>query len=274
MSNEEQIEYWNDDAGTQWAAHQTALDAMLAPATAALMEAAAVQSGERVLDIGCGTGQTSLLAHEQGANVTGVDVSRPMLDLARSRAGAGVQFLLEDAAEHQASEKYDLVMSRFGVMFFEDPLAAFKNIRANLRPGGRMAFVCWQAPRVNLWVMVPMGALKPLLPEAPAPDPHDPGPFAFADPERLEGILRDAGFSEIAISPQALEVCLSQSGGIDDAVRFSSRIGPASRALKEADEALHPKLLAALKQALEPHDKDGRVALPGGIWVVTAKAAD
>ncbi|MEL6875586.1 MAG: class I SAM-dependent methyltransferase [Pseudomonadota bacterium] len=273
MSNEEQIEYWNEDAGKQWAAHQTALDAMLAPATAALMEAAAVQSGERVLDIGCGTGQTSLIASEQGAKITGVDVSKPMLDLARSRGGDSVQFLLEDAAQFQSDQKYDLVMSRFGVMFFEDPLAAFKNIRANLKPDGRMVFVCWQSPKTNLWVMVPMGALKPLLPEAPETDPHDPGPFAFADPERLEGILRDAGFGDIAITPHGLEVCLSQSGGIDEAVRFSSRIGPASRALKEADEALHPKLLAALKEALAPHDKDGRVALPGGIWVVTAKAA-
>ncbi|MEO0439643.1 MAG: class I SAM-dependent methyltransferase [Pseudomonadota bacterium] len=273
MPNEEQIEYWNEDAGRQWAAHQTALDAMLASATSALMEAAAVQSGERVLDIGCGTGQTSLIASEQGAKVTGVDVSRPMLDLARSRGGENVQFFLEDAAQFQSDQKYDLVMSRFGVMFFEDPLAAFKNIRTNLKPGGRMVFVCWQSPKTNLWVMVPMGALKPLLPEAPETDPHDPGPFAFADPERLEGILRDAGFGEIAIAPQALEVCLAQSGGIDEAVRFSSRIGPASRALKEADEALHPKLLAALKDALAPHDKDGRVALPGGIWVVTAKAA-
>lgn len=273
MSNEEQIEYWNDDAGVQWAEHQTALDEMLAPATAALMKAAAIQSGDRVLDVGCGTGQTSLIAAERGAKVTGVDVSRPMLELAHSRAGKDVQFLLEDAAQFRSDEQYDLVISRFGVMFFEDPLAAFTNIRGALKPGGSLAFVCWQSPKVNLWVMVPMGALKPLLPEAEETDPHAPGPFAFADPERLEGLLRDAGFGDISITPHGLDVCLSQSGGVEDAVKFSSRIGPASRALKEADEALHPRLLAALKDALAPYDKDGRVALPGGIWVVTAKAA-
>ena len=272
MSNEEQIEYWNADAGTQWAAHQVALDEMLAPATSVLMEAAAIQSGELVLDVGCGTGQTSLMAGLQGGDVTGVDISRPMLDLARSRGGDGVDFLLEDAATFQSDQKFDLVISRFGVMFFADPQAAFANIRDHIKPGGRMAFVCWQSPKVNAWVMVPMAALKPLLPEAPEVDPHDPGPFAFADPERLQSILEAAGFEEVAITPHGLDVCLSQTGGVEEAVKFSSRIGPASRALKEADETLHPQLLEALRGALAPHDKDGRVALPGGIWVVTARA--
>lgn len=274
MSNEEQIEYWNENAGLKWAEHQTALDAMLAPATSALIEAAAIQRGERVLDIGCGTGETSLIAVEAGAQVTGVDISEPMLELARSRADGRAEMLIADASQYQADTVFDLAMSRFGVMFFEDPVAAFANIRKNLKPDGRMAFACWQTPKVNDWVMVPMKAIKPLMPEAPETDPHAPGPFAFADPERLDGILREAGFSNIEITPHGIDVCLTQSGGVDGAVDFSSQIGPASRALGEVEEALRPKLLAALKEALAPHDRAGRVTLPGGIWIVKASVAD
>jgi hypothetical protein len=119
-----------------------------------------------------------------------------------------------------------------------------------------------------------MKAIKPLMPEAPETDPHAPGPFAFADPERLDGILREAGFSNIEIAPHGIDVCLTQSGGVDGAVDFSSQIGPASRALGEVEEALRPKLLAALKEALAPHDRAGRVTLPGGIWIVKASVAD
>ncbi|MEO9469595.1 methyltransferase domain-containing protein [Parasphingorhabdus sp.] len=274
MSNEEQIEYWNDNAGEKWAEHQAALDAMLAPATSVLIEAAAIQPGERVLDIGCGTGETSLIAVEAGAQVTGVDVSEPMLELARSRADGRAQLLLADASEYQSDTVFDLIMSRFGVMFFEDPAAAFANIRKNLKPDGRMVFACWQSPKVNDWVMVPMKAIKPLMPEAPETDPYAPGPFAFADSERLDGILQTAGFENIEITAHVVDVCLTQSGGVDGAVDFSSQIGPASRALGEVDETLRPKLLAALKEGLAPHDKDGRVTLPGGIWLVKASAAN
>lgn len=270
MSNEEQIEYWNDQAGQKWAEQQDVMDALLAPITSLLMGAAAIAPGERVLDIGCGTGETSLIATDAGAEVTGVDISKPMLELARSRADGRAEFLLTDASEYQADEGYDLIMSRFGVMFFDDPLAAFTNIKANLKSGGRMVFACWQSPKVNPWVMVPMAAIKPLLPEEPETDPHAPGPFAFADPDRLKGILADAGFDDVGMTSHSVEICLSQSDGADGAVYFSSQIGPASRALGEVDDELKSRLLVALKEALSPHDKGGRVALPGGIWIVTA----
>lgn len=273
MPNDEQIEYWNDNAGLKWVEEQHALDAMLAPVTSLLMDAAAIAPGERVLDIGCGTGETTLLAANAGAHVTGVDVSKPMLDLARSRTDGRAKTILADAAEYRDDEGFDLIISRFGVMFFENPIAAFTNIRSNLKAGGRMVFACWQTPKVNMWVMVPMQAIKPLLPEAPETDPHAPGPFAFADSERLEGILHRAGFGDVSIAAHAVEICLSQSGGADGAVRFSSQIGPASRALGEVDDILKARLLNALKTALQPFDKDGRVSLPGGIWIVKASAA-
>lgn len=271
MSNEDQIEYWNDDAGLKWTEQQSALDVFLAPVTSLLIDAAAVSSGERVLDIGCGTGETTLIATEAGADVTGVDVSQPMLELARSRSNGGAELVLADASEYRADEGFDLIMSRFGVMFFEDPVVAFTNIKANLKPGGRMVFVCWQSPKVNHWVMVPMQAIKPLLPEAPETDLHAPGPFALADDDRLKGILAKAGFGDVTITPHSVDICMSQSDGVDGAVYFSSQIGPASRALGEVDDDLRSQLMIALKEALTPYDKDGRVSLPGGIWIVRAR---
>lgn len=270
MSNEDQIEYWNDNAGLKWAEQQDVMDAMLAPVTSLLMDAVAISPGERVLDIGCGTGETSLIAIDAGADVTGVDISEPMLNLARSRADGGAKLLLADASEYRADEGFDVIMSRFGVMFFDDPVAAFTNIKANLNPGGRMVFACWQSPKLNHWVIVPMQAIKPLLPEAPETDPHAPGPFAFADADRLTGILTEAGFNDVSMTPHSMDICMSQSGGIDGAVYFSSQIGPVSRVLGEVDDNLKSQILGALKEALLPYDDNGRVALPGGIWIVRA----
>jgi len=270
MANEDQKEYWNDNAGLKWAEQQDVMDALLAPVTSLLIDAAAIAPGERVMDIGCGTGETSLIAADAGAEVTGVDISEPMLDLARSRADGRASLMLADASEYRADEGFDLIMSRFGVMFFDDPVTAFTNIKANLKPGGRMVFACWDHPKLNKWVMVPMAAIKPLLPEAPETDPHAPGPFAFADADRLKGILTEAGFGDVSLTAHSVDICMSQSGGVDGAVYFSSQIGPASRALGEVDEALKPQLLAALKEALAPYDDKGRVALAGGIWIVQA----
>lgn len=271
MPNEDQIEYWNDNAGLKWAEQQSAMDVFLTPVTSLLMDAAAISSGERVLDIGCGTGETTLIATGLGADVTGVDVSEPMLELARSRSNGGAEMVLADASVYRADEGFDLIMSRFGVMFFEDPVAAFANIKTNLKPGGRMVFACWQSPKVNHWVMVPMQAIKPLLPEAPETDPHAPGPFAFADADRLKSILAEAGFGDVAMTPHSVDICMSQSDGVDGAVYFSSQIGPASRALGEVDNGLRSQILIALKEALAPYDKGGRVSLPGGIWIVRAR---
>ena len=270
MSNEEQIEYWNDKAGLKWTQQQDAMDQMMAPATSLLIDAAAIASRERVLDIGCGTGETTLIAVEAGADVTGVDVSEPMLNLARSRVDGRAEMLLTDASEYHADEGFDLILSRFGVMFFEDPVAAFSIIRTNLKPGGRMVFACWQSPKVNQWVMVPMQAIKPFLPETPEADPHAPGPFAFADAERVKDILTQAGFGDVSITPHSIDLCMSHSDGTEGAIDFASQVGPAARALAEVDDDVKPLMLKALEKAFAPHDDNGRVTLSGGIWIVRA----
>lgn len=273
MPNEDQKEYWNDSAGEQWVAEQVVMDGMLAKVTASLMSHAAPQSGERVLDIGCGTGETSVIAADAGAQVTGVDISEPMLGLASQRLAGRGETILADASEYRDETGFDLILSRFGVMFFDNPKAAFTNINSNLKPGGRMSFACWRAPQENDWVLVPMMAVKPFLPETPEQDPHAPGPFAFADADRTKAILESAGFADVSIEPVDIEMVIADKGGIDQALDFITKIGPAARAMAEVDSAGKDKMLSALKDALSPHDDNGRIALKGAIWLVQAKQA-
>ena len=274
MPNEDQKEYWNDSAGEQWVAEQVVMDAMLVKVTEALMASAAPKSGERVLDIGCGTGETSVIAAEAGAQVTGVDVSEPMLALAQKRLGDRGETILADASEYRDENGFDLIMSRFGVMFFDDPEGAFSNINANLKLGGRMCLACWRAPQENDWVILPMMAVKPFMPETPEQDLHAPGPFALADPERLNGILEAAGFNDIKIEPVDIEMVLADGGGVDQSLHFLTKIGPTAKAMTEMDDATKAKMHAALREVLLPYDVNGRVALKGAIWIVQAKQSN
>ena len=196
-SNAEQIEFWNGDAGASWAKRQRRMDALLAPISSAVIEFAHCGAGDHVLDVGCGCGDTSLRLARSGAMVTGIDISKPMLARARERTREehrDVTFVLADAATATLASDYSLLFSRFGVMFFAAPSAAFGNLRGALRANGRMCFVCWQPPQLNPWILLPMLAARPHLAPQPTLDPHAPGPFAFADASRVEGILRRAGF--------------------------------------------------------------------------------
>jgi len=204
-ANAEQIDYWNTGAGEIWAELQEQLDRQTEPLGREALRALAPQPGERILDIGCGCGQSTLQLAERvgpGGEVVGIDISRPMLEVARGRAVAvasdRVEFLEVDAQTGDLGRgRFDAVYSRFGVMFFGDPAAAFANIRAALKAGGRMAFVCWRPMAENPLMRAPMQAAAPLLPPMPPPDPLAPGPFAFADPERVRRILTEAGFSGV-----------------------------------------------------------------------------
>jgi len=214
-SNEAQIEYWNGRAGSKWAALQVHLDMMLSPVTAELKARAGQLAGQRVLDIGCGTGETCTIWLAGGAEVTGVDVSAPMLAVAAERTAGNARLVEADASAWMGDAPFDLAVSRFGVMFFDAPDQAFATIAANLRPGGRLLFACWRTPAENEWATTPLAAVRDLLPEAAPPAPHAPGPFALADRERLEGILRRAGFTEITIRPFDCSVCLAREGGVE-----------------------------------------------------------
>ncbi len=275
--NADQLAYWNSRAGERWAASRDAIDAAFAPLTAAALDRADARPGERILDVGCGCGTTTLaLARSVGPDgtVLGLDVSTPMLDAARGRVrDTNVRFVLADAATHPfGRDALDLVFSRFGVMFFDDPVAAFVNLRSGLRPGGRLVFACWRPLAENAWFDVPVRAVLPFAPPSPSADPHAPGPFAFADPSRVRAILDAAGVAGVQVAPHEAPVSLAGPGDLDGAVRFASTIGPASRLLAEVDGAARPEALAALRSALAQHRSTEGVALGGAIWIVSGHA--
>jgi SAM-dependent methyltransferase len=273
--NADMAAYWNAAAGETWTELSDLLDRQLEEVGQTAMAALAPKPGERILDIGCGCGRTSLeLAERVGpeGEVTGADISRPMLAEARRRAqaaGLSQASFREGDAQTEAFPPgaYDAVFSRFGVMFFDDPPAAFANIRKALKPGGRLAFVCWRGLPENPWMLVPMGAALKRLPAPAPPEPGAPGPFAFADPERVRGVLQAAGFGTIGIAPHDLQI---GGNSLEDSVKLSLRVGPLGAALRERPE-LAPQVVDDIRAALAQHVKDGRVALPGAVWIVTAR---
>lgn len=272
--NAEQIEQWNGEGGQRWVRAQARMDALMAPLTAALLERAAPRAGERVLDVGCGCGETSVALAERGAEVLGVDVSEPMLARARER-GAGradMRLVHADAAAHPfVADTFDLLFSRFGVMFFADPVRAFTNLRRGHAEQGRLCVLCWQAPAMNPWFVLPAQALRPFLPEVAPPDPHAPGPFAFADPQRVTGILEAAGYRDVAT--ESLCASLRYADDLDDALALVTEIGPAARALPLLPADSRPAALEAIREALRAGLRPEGVVFDAACWIVTARPA-
>jgi SAM-dependent methyltransferase len=268
--NEAQIEYWNSSMGERWAENQENLDQLLAPLSEAAISAAMLQEGERVLDVGCGCGATALAMADQGAIATGIDISQPMLAQARSRAEgrSNPEFVLADAALQEFNGDYDLMFSRFGVMFFVEPVAAFANLRTALRSGGRVCFLCWQPADRNPWVSVPMAAALQFLPPSEPMDPKAPGPFAFGDSDYVSDILTQAGFDDVRVTP--LEHPLSLGEDATVAAEFITRIGPVSRVLVDLDQSRRDDLMNEVRTALQPHQGDRGVELGAACWIVTA----
>ena len=273
-ANEDQIKFWNERAGQEWTTLQVRMDAGMAAVAEALLAFAKVRPGMAVLDVGCGTGTTSLALAGAGAKVTGVDISRPMLGLARERAakaGLPVSFIEADASTYPFAPEFDLIFSRFGVMFFDAPVAAFAHMRKALKPGGRVAFVCWRTPPENPWASAPLMAAKPFLPEQPPADPLAPGPFAFSDAKRVEAILSDSGFFGIHI--EKFDATMDMGEDLDAAAALMMRVGPLSRAASEADEATRAKIFAVVLEVLGKFvTGSGKIAPPVACWLVAAMA--
>jgi SAM-dependent methyltransferase len=279
-ANREQQSFWNEHAGPIWVRNQESLDQQIRPHGELALARLSAKPGERILDVGCGCGETALaLATEVGASgaVLGVDLSEPMLARARERAAeAGheqVSFRVADAEDADFGEKpFDAVFSRFGVMFFGAPETAFANLLAALRPRGRLCFVCWGPLGENAWVGVPMEAAAPLIDPLPAPPPGAPGPFAFSDPDRPRRILEAAGFESIRI--ERADVPMSPGGGDPAAAAdVFLDIGPLGRVLREmgADDALRERVKATVRESLEAHVTDGRLELASVVWLVQAE---
>ena len=273
--NAQQITYWNEAAGPTWADLQGPLDRQLAPLGRAAMAALAPRPGERVLDIGCGAGGTSLQlaqAIAPGGDVTGVDISRPLLEVARQRASgiARLSFVEADAQTYPfETAGFDAVFSRFGVMFFADPVAAFANIRRALKPGGRLAFVCWRAPAENPIMTLPMAAALAHLPPPAPPEPGAPGPFAFADPERVRTLLGAAGFADIALTPHNEKI---GGGDLDTVLSLALKVGPLGAMLREHPDQ-RDTVIASVRAALAAHNGPDGVKLDSATWIVTARVS-
>jgi ubiquinone/menaquinone biosynthesis C-methylase UbiE len=276
--NIDQIAYWNGPGGQRWADRQRAQDILLGPVADILIDRASPRAGERIIDVGCGSGATTIaFAQKVGpsGHALGIDVSGPMLARARQSAPAQlpIDFVLADATIYPFDPaSSDLLASRFGVMFFADPAASFANMRKALRRSGRLAFACWREPRDNPWMMAPLQAVYKHVPKLPQQGPEDPGPFAFASEARVNRILSEAGFTGIAMEPCPLSFDIAIGGGLDAAVQGALEIGPASRALEGAPADVRAAAARSIREVLAPFVRGQAVMLAGSIWLVTARA--
>ncbi len=274
LPNRAQIDSWNGAVGATWIALQERLDAQVAPLGEEALRALGPRPGERILDVGCGCGQTTLALAARvapaGAAV-GIDVSAIMLDVARARpAPAGVPAPTYRLADAQTADlgmpPFDAAYSRFGVMFFADPIAAFANLRRALRPGGRLAFVCWRSLLENAWMRLPLESAACWL-EPPAPaDPAAPGPFAFAARDHLRDVLAAAGFAAVSIAPYDAMI---GAGGVEESLELALRVGPLGAALRQHPE-LRDAVAAGVRSVLADHATPCGVRMQAGVWIVRA----
>ncbi|PZV37435.1 class I SAM-dependent methyltransferase [Mesorhizobium kowhaii] len=274
--NTRQAALWNDASGKAWVEMQPILDEILAPFERLVVDAGYPGEGGNVLDIGCGAGATTLaMARRVGddGRCVGLDISQPLVALATERTRveevANASFEVGDAQAYALeSGHFDAIVSRFGVMFFDDPVAAFANIRQAARRGGKLAFVCWRSPVENDFMTTAARAAAPFLPPAPAPDPDAPGQFAFADGAKVKRILEASGWSSIEVE-QADILCQIAEG---DLMTFVTRLGPVGAALREVDRATAEKITAVLPAAFAPFVEDGEARFNAACWLVTALA--
>jgi SAM-dependent methyltransferase len=275
-ANESQFDAWNGESGRRWVTTADSRDRVLAPVGEALLGAAAATPGMRVLDVGCGCGSTTLMAARSvgsTGSATGIDLSGPMLDVARQRASAAValnaSFVQGDAQTHAFErDAVDLVISRFGTMFFADAEAAFANIARALRADGRLCLATWQPLAANEWLMVP-GAVLLRHTDLPATVPDQPGMFAQSDPEQVSATLAAAGFVDIAVDGANVTFTFGQT--IDEAVDFLADGGPGRMLLETIPEGTaRDAALADVHEALTQHHDSSGVRLGGAIWLITA----
>lgn len=273
------VSYWNGPGGDRWTGESARTEKMLSRVADLLYPLARAIPGETLLDVGCGLGPTTIeLARRVAPNgrAVGLDVSAKMVELARQRAKgvANIEFIAADAATYRFDAPFaDLLFSRFGVMFFGDPTAAFANLRKALKPKGRMVFACWRRLSENPWMLKPLLAAYEHVPKLPPAEPDEPGPFAFADQERVGEILTAAGFAAPRFTPIDLAFDIAGGQGMDAAVHQAMTIGATSRALQDQPKNLVDAAAAAIRQALTPYQKGQTVELPGAVWLVESGLA-
>jgi SAM-dependent methyltransferase len=281
-AHRDQAEFWESDAGPKWVRHADALDSFFDPVTRAVLAKAGLEPGETVADIGCGSGSSTLLAAEgTGMNgaVQGIDISQTLLDLARKRASdrnvGNVTFMHADAAVHPFSpEHFDAMISRFGVMFFDDPVSAFANMTKALKPGGRMVFAAWGQVAANPFFTISAAAIRKIFGEAPPrPDLDAPGPFAFRNPDRVLDILHAAGLNDARVDIR--QIPLPINVGVDGLVDLWTDIGPMERAFAHFSASAQQReaVRDEVRKSLQDHVSENKLTIPSEINICSAGVA-
>lgn len=270
-----QARLWNGPSGEAWVDTQAVLDGMFQPFEDRLLALTRACDARRVLDVGCGTGGTTLaIARAVGAagRCTGVDVSAPMIVRAEQRArrtGTAAHFVCADAGTFPfAPARFDLLVSRFGVMFFPDPVQAFANLRRAARPGARLHAFAWRSASENPFMTTAERAAAPLLPALPGRDPDGPGQFAFADPRRVERILHGGGWTDVDIRPLDVACAFPAS----ELLSYLSRMGPVGLFLQDADADTRAGVIATVRPAFEPYVHGTQVRFTAACWQLDARA--
>ncbi|WP_257450187.1 class I SAM-dependent methyltransferase [Archangium lipolyticum] len=275
QTDDGQTTLWNGPAGRAWVEAQELLDQMFKPLEDLLVEAVFAGSGSRVLDVGCGTGSTTLaVARLLGAkgHCSGIDISEPMITAAQARAereGTPASFIRANAQNHAFEPaSFDMIISRFGVMFFDDSVRAFANLRRAAKDDAELRFVAWRSPSENPFMTTAERAAAPLLPNLPARKPDAPGQFAFADQRRVYRILEESGWAGIDIRPIDVACTLPEK----ELVRYLTRLGPLGLILHEADDRTRTRVIETVRAAFEPYVHGAEVRFTAACWMVGARA--
>jgi len=275
QTGHEQTALWNGRAGHAWVEAQEFLDQMFKPFEGLLVEAVSAGSGSRVLDVGCGTGSTTLaVARLLGTKgrCTGIDISDPMIAAARVRAereSTPTNFIRADAQTHAFEPaSFDMIISRFGVMFFDDPVRAFANLRRAARDDAELRFIAWRSAAENPFMTTAERAAAPLLPNLPARRPDAPGQFAFADQRRVTPILEESGWAGIDIRPIDIACTLPEKA----LVRYLTSLGPVGLILQEADDRTRTQVVETVRAAFDPYVHRAEVRFTTACWMVSARA--
>ena len=275
--NTKQKDFWSGKGGDYWVEKQSEMDIMLNPLGEKALAKLDLKSNSKVLDIGCGCGATTLQIAQKvlEGTVTGLDISVPMLDKAKSEAKiqgiTNVDFKVVDVqVEQLAYEEYDSVYSRFGVMFFDDPFEAFKNIFSSVRTGGELSFVCWQDPSLNPWQSLSIQVIRGYL-DMPSPPPRSPGPFAFHEKDYVQEILEQSGFSNISFDDNQEDITMFAGKSLEEASEDYLAINPVvTEMLKDSPDDLKAEIVESLKEAFSEFHKGDGLVFPSATWVVSA----
>jgi len=275
QANGEQATMWNGVAGHAWVETQALLDRVLEPFEKLLTEAVAASAPARLLDVGCGTGATTIAAARRigsAGRCLGVDISQPMIEAARAKAhsaGVPAEFVRADAQTHAFDRaRFDMIISRFGVMFFDDTVEAFANLRRAATDDAELRLFVYRTPAENPFMLTAERAAAPLLPSMPARDPDAPGQFVFADPRHVERILADGGWTDVDIQPVDV-ACRFPEGEL---VRWFTQLGPLGRVLNETDEHTRAQIVAAVRAAFDPYVHGDEVRFDAACWQIVARA--